>query len=61
MNEMMVDDSKDWMVLSGDRKGVVVDVVCIDVDEDDTSEKNVTENNGLNSDWRRGNDELVSF
>ena len=49
------------MVLSGDRKGVVVDVVCIDVDEDDTSEKNVTENNGLNSDWRRGNDELVSF
>ena len=49
------------MVLSGDRKCVVVDVVCIDVDEDDTSEKNVTENNGLNSDWRRGNDELVSF
>ena len=48
------------MVLLGDRRGVVEDVVCIDIDEeDDTSEKDVTENNDLNSDWRRGNDELI--
>ena len=50
------------MVLLGDIRGVVEDVVWIDVDEeDDTSEKDVTENNDLNSDWRRDNDELVSF
>ena len=48
------------MVLLGDIRGVVEDVVWIDVDEeDDTSEKDVTENNDLNSDWRRGNDELI--
>ena len=32
------------MVLLGDRRGVVEDVVCIDVDEED--KQDVTENNG---------------
>lgn len=50
------------MVLLDDRRGVVEDVVCIYVDEEDyTSEKDVTEINDLNSDCRRDNDELVSF
>ena len=45
------------MVLLIDIRGVVEDVVCIDIDEEgDTSEKDVTENNDLNYDWRRGND-----
>ena len=62
VNEIMVDDSKDQMVLLDDRRGVVEDVVCIYVDEEDyTSEKDVTEINDLNSDCRRDNDELVSF
>ena len=62
VNEIMVDDSKDQMILLGDRRGVVEDVVCMDVDEeDDTSKKDVTENNDLNSNWRKDNDELVSF
>ena len=62
VNEIMVDDSKDQMVLLDDRRGVVEDVVCIYVnEEDDTSEKDVTEINDLNSDCRRDNDELVSF
>ena len=62
VNEIMVDDSKDQMVLLDDRRGVVEDVVCIHVDEEDyTSEKDVTEINDLNSDCRRDNDELVSF
>ena len=40
VNEIMVDDSKDQMVLLDDRRGVVEDVVCIYVDEEDyTSEK----------------------
>ena len=48
------------MVLLVDIRGVVEDVVCIDVnEEDDTSEKDVTEKNDLNSNWRRGNDELI--
>ena len=50
------------MILLGDRRGVVEDVICMDVDEeDDTSKKDVTENNDLNSNWRKDNDELVSF
>ena len=62
VNEIMVDDSKDQMILLGDRRGVVEDVFCMDVDEeDDTSKKDVTENNDLNSNWRKDNDELVSF
>ncbi|KAK7841144.1 SNF2 domain-containing protein CLASSY 4 [Quercus suber] len=67
VDEIMLDDSEDEVVILGEGRDLVgeereEDVICIDVDEeDDMSEKDVTENGELNSDWRRGNDEPVSL
>ena len=67
VDEIMLDDSEDEVVILGEGRDFVgeereEDAICIDVDEeDDMSEKDVTESGELNSEWRRGNDEPVSL